>query len=95
MNAEARKYSVIVTSVHCVDGSDTATGQAKYTGDVAISGMVEGKFLRSPHAHARIRSVEVAAAEAMPGVVSVLTTKNFTDICPYIGRGQNKDQPII
>ncbi len=95
MNAEARKFSVIGTSVHRVDGLDKVTGKAKYTGDVVISGMVEGKFLRSPYAHARIRSIDVAAAETMPGVVAVLTSKDFTDICPYIDRGQNKDQPII
>jgi CO/xanthine dehydrogenase Mo-binding subunit len=95
MNAEARKFSSIGTSVHRVDDIDKVTGKAKYTGDIAISGMVEGKFLRRPYAPAFIRSIEVAAAEAMPGVVSVLTSKDFTDIGPYIDRGHNKDRPII
>ncbi len=57
--------------------------------------MIEGKFLRSPYAHARIRSIDTAEAEAMPGVVAVLTSKDLTDIGPYIGRGKNKDQPVI
>jgi CO/xanthine dehydrogenase Mo-binding subunit len=57
--------------------------------------MIEGKFLRSPYAHARIRSINTTEAEAMPGVVAVLTSKDLTDIGPYIGRGKNKDQPVI
>ncbi len=95
MNAEARKFSVIGTSVRRVDGIDKVTGKARFTGDVVISGMVEGKFLRSPYAHARIRSIDVTAAERVAGVVAVLTSRDFTDISPYIGRGQIKDQPII
>ncbi len=95
MNAEARKFSVIGTSVRRVDGIDKVTGKARFTGDVVISGMVEGKFLRSPYAHARICSIDVTAAERVAGVVAVLTSRDFTDISPYIGRGQIKDQPII
>jgi len=57
--------------------------------------MIEGKFLRSPYAHARIRSIDTVAAEAMPGVVAVVTSKDFTDISPYMARGKNKDHPII
>jgi len=81
--------------VHRVDGIEKATGKAKYTGDLVISGMIEGKFLRSPYAHARIRSIDTREAEALPGVVAILTSKDFTDVSPYIGRGKNKDQPII
>src|SRR6266498_5380513 len=57
--------------------------------------MIEGKFLRSPYAHARIRSIDTREAEAMPGVVAVVTSKDFTDISPYAGRGENKDHPIV
>ena len=78
-----------------VDGVDKVTGKAKYAGDLIIPGMVEGKFLRSPYAHARIRGIDTLEAEALPGVVAVLTCKDFTDISLYIGRGKNKDQPII
>ncbi len=67
----------------------------KYVADLSIPGMIEGKFLRSPYAHARIVSIDTAEAEAMPGVVAVLTSKDLTDIGPYIGRGKNKDQPVI
>src|SRR5688572_13357842 len=60
-----------------------------------IPGMIEGKFLRSPYAHARVLSIDTREAEASPGVLSVITNKDFTDVSPYMGRGQNKDHPII
>jgi CO/xanthine dehydrogenase Mo-binding subunit len=45
--------------------------------------MIEGKFLRSPYAHARILSIDTRQAEALPGVVAVITRKDFTDVSPY------------
>ncbi len=49
------------------------TGKGKYTDDFAVNGMHYAAFVRSPHAHAKIRSIDSAAAEAMKGVVAVLT----------------------
>lgn len=49
------------------------TGRAKYTGDIQLPGMVHAAFLRSPHPHARIVSIDATAAAALPGVVAVLT----------------------
>jgi len=95
MSTENQNFSVIGTSVPRVDGVDKVTGKAKYTGDLVIPGMIEGKFLRSPYAHARIRSIDTSAAEAIPGVVAVVTSKDFTDVSPYMGRGERKDHPII
>src|SRR5918999_3456348 len=95
MSMEQRNFSIIGTSVPRVDGIDKVTGKAKYAGDLVIPEMIEGKFLRSPYAHARIRSIDTREAEAMPGVVAVVTSKDFTDISPYIGRGKNKDHPIV
>jgi CO/xanthine dehydrogenase Mo-binding subunit len=95
LNAEERKFSVVGNSVPRVDGADKVTGRAKYVADLIIPGMVEGKFLRSPYAHARIRSIDTRAAEAMSGVVAVLTSKDLDDIGHFIGKGKNKDQPII
>ena len=57
--------------------------------------MIEGKFLRSPYAHARIVAIDTREAEALPGVVAVVTRRDFTDISPYAGRGKNKDHPIV
>jgi CO/xanthine dehydrogenase Mo-binding subunit len=95
LKAEKRRFSVIGTSVPRVDGIDKVTGKARYAGDLMIPGMIEGKFLRSPYAHARVLSIDTREAEASPGVLSVITSKDFTDVSPYMGRGQNKDHPII
>ena len=95
MTTSARDFSCIGTSVPRVDGVDKVTGQARYAGDLIIPGMIEGKFLRSPYAHARIVSIDTRAAEAMPGVLAVVTSKDFSDISPYAGRGKNKDHPIV
>jgi xanthine dehydrogenase YagR molybdenum-binding subunit len=54
-----------------LDGPDKVTGKAKYTYDVKRPGMLYGKILRSPHAHARIVSVDTSAAEKLPGVAAV------------------------
>ena len=69
MIQEQHKFSIIGNSVHRVDGVDKVTGKAKYVADLIIPGMSEGKFLRSPYAHARIRSIDTTEAEAMPGVL--------------------------
>ena len=95
MNTIQKTFSIVGQSVPRVDGAAKVTGNAKYVADLSIPGMIEGKFLRSPYAHARIRSIDTAEAEAMPGVVAVLTSKDLKDIGPYIGRGKNKDQPVI
>ncbi len=91
----AKKFSIVGQSVPRVDGAAKVTGAAKYVADLTIPGMIEGKFLRSPYAHARIRSIDTSEAEAMAGVVAVLTSKDLDDIGHYMGRGKNKDQPII
>ncbi len=88
-------FKIVGTSVRRVDGLDKVTGQAKYTGDIIVPGMVEGKFLRSPYAHARILSIDTAEAERLPGLVAILTAKDLGDIHPYLGRKDRKDQPII
>jgi CO/xanthine dehydrogenase Mo-binding subunit len=95
LSAERSGFSIVGTSVPRVDGIDKVTGRAKYAGDLLIPGMIEGKFLRSPYAHARIRSIDTSQAEALPGVVAIVTSKDFTDVSPYMGRGKNKDHPII
>src|SRR6266568_9646968 len=48
-------------------------GGGRYVGDIVLPGMVFGYVLRSPHAHARIRSIDVTQAKAAPGVLAVLT----------------------
>jgi aerobic carbon-monoxide dehydrogenase large subunit len=53
------------------------TGQGQYTDDITLPGQTYAVFLRSPHAHARIRSVDDAAAKAAPGVIAIYTGEHF------------------
>ena len=88
-------FQIIGTSVDRVDGIDKVTGRAKYAGDIIVPGMVVGKFLRSPYAHARIHSIDTKEAEALPGVVTVLTSKDLTGLNPFMQSEKRKDHPIL
>ncbi|MGD9943695.1 MAG: xanthine dehydrogenase family protein molybdopterin-binding subunit [Burkholderiaceae bacterium] len=55
------------------------TGAGQYTDDIVLPGQTYGYFLRSPHAHARIRSIDTTAARAAPGVVAVFTGQDIAD----------------
>ncbi|MEM7694581.1 MAG: xanthine dehydrogenase family protein molybdopterin-binding subunit [Pseudomonadota bacterium] len=55
------------------------TGEGRYTDDIVEHNMAQGVFLRSPHAHAKIVSIDTSAAEAMPGVVGVVTGQQLID----------------
>jgi CO/xanthine dehydrogenase Mo-binding subunit len=74
-------------SVPRVDGIDKVTGMAKFVGDLRIPGMLQGKILRSTYSHARLVSIDVTQAEALPGVVAVLTASDISDLnLIYSGR---------
>ena len=61
-------------------------GRASYVSDLQLPRMVHAAFLRSPHAHAEIVSIDTAAARAMPGVVAVLTGAEMEALCsPWVG----------
>jgi len=55
------------------------TGKGRYTDDVRLHGMTYASFVRSPHAHAKIKKIDVTAAKNMPGVVDVLTGQQIVD----------------
>ncbi|WP_315769390.1 MULTISPECIES: xanthine dehydrogenase family protein molybdopterin-binding subunit [unclassified Bradyrhizobium] len=55
------------------------TGKGRYVDDIKLLGMTYAHFVRSPHAHAKVRSIDISAAEAMPGVVAVLTGRQLVD----------------
>ena len=59
------------------DGADKVTGQAKYGADIQLPGLLFGKILRSPYAHARIKSIDVSKALALPGVHAVVTAADW------------------
>jgi len=60
-------------------GPAIVTGKARYTMDVAVDNLLYIKVLRSPHAHARIRSIDTKAASAIPGVIKVFTWEDVPD----------------
>ena len=66
---ESRK--VMGRRISRVDGADKASGKAKYNSDVRPAGTIHGVILHCPHAHARVRSVDVSAAKAVAGVTAV------------------------
>ena len=62
------------------DGYDKVTGKALYGADIQLPGLLQGVILRSPHAHARILSIDTSRAEAHPDVRAVVTAKDLPDI---------------
>ena len=62
------------------DGADKVTGKAAYGADFAMPGMLVGKVKRSPHAHARIVSIDTRKAKALAGVKAVVTAADFPDL---------------
>ncbi|MBS0240614.1 MAG: xanthine dehydrogenase family protein molybdopterin-binding subunit [Proteobacteria bacterium] len=73
------KFDVVGTRPLRPDGADKVTGRAKYGADHKVAGQLTGKVLRSPHAHARIKSIDVSAAAALPGVKAIVTRDDFKD----------------
>ncbi|SHN70739.1 xanthine dehydrogenase family protein molybdopterin-binding subunit [Desulfovibrio litoralis] len=75
-----QQYSQIGKSVPRRDGVDKVTGRGLFTSDIYLPGMLFTKILRSPHAHARIVSIDTTEALAMPGVRAIATHENTSKI---------------
>ena len=73
-------YRVIGTRPVRPDGIDKVTGRAAYAADTNMEGLLFGQLLRSPHAHANIKSIDTSEALALPGVKAVITHADFPDI---------------
>ena len=73
-------FDVIGTRPVRPDGSDKVTGRALYGADFQAGGLLHGKILRSPHAHARIKSIDVSKAQALPGVRAIVTAKDMPQV---------------
>ena len=71
------KFDVVGTRPIRHDGADKVTGRALYGADFDMAGLLHGKILRSPHAHARIKRIDTGKAEALPGVRAVVTGKDL------------------
>jgi len=74
---QKRDFKVIGTTPLRPDGIDKVTGRAQYGADYYLPGMLVGKMLRSPYAHAKIKSIDTSAARAMQGVKAVVTADDF------------------
>ncbi len=73
-------YGKIGQPLGRIEGPAKVTGEAKYTADVLLPGMIWGKVLRSPLPHAKIVSIDTQEAEQMPGILAVLTAKDLPDL---------------
>ncbi len=76
-SAPSRALSVVGTRPVRHDGLDKVTGRARYGADIGMAGLLHGKVLRSPHAHARILAVDCSRALAFPGVKAVVTAEDM------------------
>ncbi len=85
------KYRHIGKATKRKDARAIVTGSAKYIDDIKLPGMLEGRVLRSPYPHARIKHIDTSKAEAYPGVKAVLTYKN---VPPWIG-GIPYHRPVL
>src|SRR5579872_6855659 len=90
MNYVGTDLRVVGTRPVRPDGVDKVTGRAMFGADMVMPGMLWGKVKRSPHAHARIISIDASKALALPGVKAVITAADFPAIASeeaFVGEG--------
>jgi 4-hydroxybenzoyl-CoA reductase subunit alpha len=75
------EYALVGKRVPRTDSTEKVRGEAKFSADLGLPGMLYGKVLRSPHPHARILNIDTSQAEKLPGVRAVITGKR--DVPPY------------
>lgn len=80
---EQREFKIVGKSVKRDDVLEKVTGEARYTGDIKLPGMLHGKIKRAAIAHARIKSIDVSKALAYPGVKAVLTHETVPRVLHY------------
>ena len=85
--AAERKFSWVGTRPIRPDGVDKVTGRANFGADRFPPGLLHGRILRSPHAHARIVGIDVSAARALPGVKAVVTAADLPELTSAPGGG--------
>lgn len=88
-------YKVIGTTPIRHDGVEKVTGEALYGSDINLSGQFHGKVLRSPHAHARILSIDTSRAEALDGVHAVITGQDIPEPADKIISGGEGDGNLL
>ena len=75
----SKTFQVIGTRPVRHDGVDKVTGRALYGADFQMAGLLHGRILRSPHAHAKIKKIDASKALALPGVQAVVTSADMPD----------------
>src|SRR5260370_34679253 len=88
MSSGARTFTTVGTRPIRHDGVDKVTGRANYGADITLPGMLHGAVLRSPHAHARIVSIDTTAAEKLPGVKAIITGKDIPETSAKLAMGE-------
>ncbi len=86
------EFKTVNKSVNKIDALGLACGTAEFADDVELKGLLIGRILWSPHAHARIKKIDISSAEKTPGVKAVLTYKN-TPRFPHTKAGQGYPEP--
>ncbi len=77
---ENEELAIVGQPMPRIDGAARVSGEARFTYDVLLPGMLWARVLRSPHPHARVLRIDTSAAEAMPGVVEIMTPENMPPI---------------
>ncbi len=76
---QKRDLDTVTHGVTRYDGPDKVSGRARYTADIKLPDMIYGRILGSPIPHGRIKSIDTSKAEAVPGVLAVITGKDVPD----------------
>ena len=76
----AKEYRVVGSRPIRHDGTDKVTGRAQYSADIQLPGLLHAKILRSPHAHAKIKSIDASRALSLSGVKAVVTSADFPQL---------------
>src|SRR3989442_12257629 len=85
-------HRIVGKPIGRLDGIEKVSGEARYSGDVTLPGLVWGKALRSPLPHARILRIDTSKAKALAGVLAVLTAQDLPNI--LVGR-RMFDMPVL
>ena len=93
MTTELSVSDALAEPEYRVEGHLKVTGRARYAADVRQTGMLHAVYVRSPYAHARIRSIDTSRARAVPGVHAVLTGADLPDHARFGRRIQ--DWPVL
>ncbi|WP_455139871.1 xanthine dehydrogenase family protein molybdopterin-binding subunit [Candidatus Hodarchaeum mangrovi] len=89
-----RQFKVVTKSIPKIDALSLALGKPLYTDDQDFRNLVHVRCLYSPHAHARILSIDTSEAEKLPGVFDILTYKNASQVL-HTTAGQGYPEPSV